>query len=95
MGACRFDLALGENKNAVGHSNAGKAMRNQDGGFSGTEFLETLKHFKFRSGVQRRGRLVKDQHRGFSHIGARDRDFLPFSAGQLDPFLNRLPIICW
>src|ERR1700721_4205824 len=88
MGAGSLDGAVGENQNAVRHADAGKAMRDQDGGFSGTELLETLKHLEFRSSIQSRGRLVEDQYRRLAHVGARDRDFLPFPAGQFDAVLD-------
>src|SRR5450631_716210 len=74
-------------------------MRDQDGCFSGAEFLEPLKYLKFRSGIQRGGRFVKDQDRGFPHIGARNRNLLPFSAGQfnsaLKPLADHLLVAAW
>ena len=99
MCASGFDHAVGENENAVGHANTGKTMRDQDGRFAVTEFLEALEYFKLGACVQRRRRFVEDQHGRFAHIGAGDRDFLPFPTGKLDtvlePFADHLLIASW
>src|SRR5258707_5354403 len=99
MCASGFDHAIGEDENAVGHANAGKTMRDQDGRFAVTEFLETLEYFKLGASIQRRRRFVEDQHGRFAHIGAGDRDFLPFPTGKLDTvlesFADHLLIASW
>ncbi len=48
------------------------------------ELLEALEHLEFRARIERRGRLVEDQHLRVAHVGARDRDLLPLAAGQVD-----------
>src|SRR6202048_3498300 len=88
MRASGFDHAGREDEKAVGPANAGKTMRDQDGRFAVTEFLEALEYFKLRACIQRRRRFVEDQHGRFAHIGAGDRDFLPFPAGKLDTVLE-------
>src|SRR5229473_5201553 len=94
--ASGFDHSVGEDENAVGHANAGKTMRDQDGRLAVTEFLEALEYFKLGASIQRRRRLVEDQHGRFAHIGAGDRDFLPFPTGKLntvlEPFADHLLI---
>ncbi|MNC57359.1 hypothetical protein D3C75_1070160 [compost metagenome] len=45
-----------------------------------------LEHRRFRRRVECRGRLVEDQDIGIAaHVGARQRDFLPLPARQLQP----------
>ena len=66
MCASGFDHAVGEDENAVGHANTGKAMRNQDGRFAVAEFLEALKYFKLGTSIQRRRRFVEDQYGRFA-----------------------------
>src|SRR5580698_6828826 len=71
-------------------------MRDQDGGFTTTELLESLEHFKLGASIQRRRRFVENQHGRFAHIGPGDRNFLPFATGKLHTVLeslaNHLPI---
>jgi hypothetical protein len=50
--------------------------------------LKRLEDLELGPRVERRGRLVEDQHLGLAHIGARDRHFLPFAARQLDAVLE-------
>ena len=96
MSARGFDHSVGENEDAVGHANAGKTMGDQDGRFAVTEFLEALEYFKLGASIQRRRWLVEDQHSRFAHIGAGDRNFLPFPTGKLntvlEPFADHLLI---
>src|ERR1700692_1679943 len=96
MSASGFDHSVGEDEDAVGHANAGKTMRDQDGCFAVTEFLEALEYFKLGASIQRRRRFVEDQYGRFAHIGAGDRDFLPLPPGKLDsvlePFADHLLI---
>src|SRR5580698_2543750 len=65
-------------------------MRDQDRGFTATELLESLEYFKLGASIQRRCRLVENQHGRFAHIGPSDRNFLPFPAGKLDTVLESL-----
>src|SRR6202011_174962 len=88
MSASSFDHSVGEDEDAVGHANAGKTMRDQDGGLAVTEFLEALEYFKLGAGIQCRRWLVENQHGRFTHIGAGDRNFLPFPTGKLDTVLE-------
>src|SRR6202790_4539104 len=88
MSASSFDHSVGEDEDAVGHANAGKAMRDQDGRLAVTEFLEALEYFKLGASIQCRRWLVEDQHRRFTHVGAGDRNFLPFPTGKLDTVLE-------
>src|SRR5690606_963482 len=45
---------------------------------------------ELRTRVERRGRFVEDQHVGLAHVGARDRDLLPFAAGQVHALAEAL-----
>ena len=56
------------------------------------QLLEPLEHLELGARIERRGRLVEDKHLRVAHVGARDRDFLPFAARQVDAGLKRLPI---
>ena len=54
------------------------------------QFLEALEHLELGARIERRRRLVEDQHLRLAHVGARDRDLLPFAAGQVDAVLEAL-----
>ena len=90
MRASRLDLSVRQHQDAVGHAHAGKSVRNQHRGAAGTEFLEALENLELGARIQRRGRFVEDQHLCVTHIGAGNRHFLPFTAGQVDAVLEPL-----
>ena len=48
------------------------------------QLLEALEHLELGARVEGRGRLVEDQHLRVAHVGAGDRDLLPFAAGEVD-----------
>src|SRR5262245_56657499 len=56
-----FDLALGEDEDAVGHADARETMRDEHGGLPVAQLLEALEHFELGPGVERRGGLVEDE----------------------------------
>ena len=82
--ADRLDRAVGEHDDAVGHAHAREAVRDQHRGLAARQLLEALEHLELGARVERRRRLVEDQHLRVAHVGARDRDLLPFAAGQVD-----------
>ena len=84
MRPSRLHRAVGKHEDAVGHADARKAVRDEDRRLTFAQLLEPVEHLEFGTRVQRRRRLVEDQHVGFAHIGARDRDLLPFAAGEFD-----------
>src|SRR5690554_1698863 len=69
---------------AVGHADAGEAVGDEHHGAPLAELAEALEHLELGARVERRGRLVEDKHVGAAHIGAGDRDLLPFAAGEVD-----------
>jgi hypothetical protein len=58
MRALLDDFAIGQNQNTIGHSNGGKAVRNQNGHLIAREIGEPQEHFIFGAGVQTGGRFV-------------------------------------
>src|SRR5260370_26074343 len=66
-------------------------MGDQHGRLAFAQFLEALEHLELGACIERRRRLVEDQHLGFAHVGARDRHLLPFAPAELDAILETLP----
>ena len=48
------------------------------------EFGEALENLVFRAGVESGGRLIENQQLRVAKIGARQRQLLPFAAGEID-----------
>ena len=81
-------LSVGQYDDAVGAANGRESMGNQQGRLAAREFGKALEDFVFGPRVERRGRLVEDQHVGVAHRGAGDRDLLPLAAGQFEAGLE-------
>ena len=79
-----FDGAVFQHDDAIGHADAGEAVRDQHDGLAAAELLEALEHFVLGARIERGGRLVEDQQLRVAHVGARDGDLLPFAAGKID-----------
>src|ERR1700722_8513951 len=88
MSPRRFHLTVGQDENAVCHAYAGETVRDQYRGFAFTYLLESPKHFILGTGVQRCRRLVEYQHLRLTHVGACNRNLLPFAARKLDSVLK-------
>src|SRR5206468_3171509 len=84
VGAYGFDGAIRQHDDAIGHADAGKAVRYQYCRLALAQFLEALEHLELRTRVERRGRLVENQKPRVAHVGMRDRNLLPLAAGEVD-----------
>ena len=63
-------------------------MRDQHAHAVGHELGEAQEHLVLRARIECRGRLIEDQQLRVAHVGARQRDLLPFAARQVDPLLE-------
>src|SRR5690606_18052095 len=77
------DATVAQHHDAVGEARRADPVRNEQGRTARAEALELLKHGYFRSWIERRRRLVENEHVRIPHQAAGDRHLLPLTAGQV------------
>ncbi len=85
VGALLDDAAVLQDKNAVGAKHGREPVRDDERGAVLHGALEGLLHQRFALGVERRRRLVEQQHLGVAQDCPRDGDPLALPAGKRDP----------
>src|SRR5690606_29940741 len=77
------DAAVLEHEDAVGHANGAEAVADEDGHAAGGQLAESLEHLVLCAGVESCGWFIEDEDLRVAHVGARERDLLPFAAGKV------------
>ena len=73
-----------EHYDAVGHAHGGKSVRNKERHLPRGEFGKALENLELAARIERGGGFVKNQKLRVAQVGARQRNFLPLSAGKID-----------